>query len=247
MIMRKNWEENYKNIELINIRRIKYQIPALDLTGKKVLDIGCWWGWFIRYARNNEALVSGFDCEIGRIANAIEFLHDIKGLCVASAEQMPYRTGIFNIVFCNHVMEHVASDDTMLREVKRVLTKKGILILAVPNDFSFAVLPFRPFRWLLKRRSEFLNKYNRYDWLKSIAYSDMSHYKEYTKKSLCTLLAANNFKIISIESYGLELPYPLKGRINKKISMLINWYLGPLIAPFFRCEFIVHAENSAID
>jgi hypothetical protein len=24
---------------------------------------------------------------------------------------------------------------------------------------------------------------------------------------------------------------------------LINWFLGPLIPPFFRCELIVHAEK----
>jgi hypothetical protein len=79
--------------------------------------------------------------------------------------------------------------------------------------------------------------------LKSITYSDINHYKEYTRESLSTLLEANHFKIISIKSYGLELPYPIKDHLNKKVRILINWFLGPLIPPFFRCELIVHAEK----
>lgn len=218
-------------------------IPSLDLTGKYVLDIGCWWGWFMRYAQDHGALVSGFDIEKSRIADAIEFLHDSKGLCVAGVEQMPYKTGTFDIAFSNHVMEHVQSDVVMLCEINRILTKNGTFILAVPNDFSISVLPFRPFRWFLKHKSKFLKKYHKYDWLKSITHSDIEHYKEYTRKSLRTLLEANHFKVISIKSYGLELPYPIRGRLNKTICTLINWFLGPFIPPFFRCEFIVHAEK----
>ena len=246
-IMNQNWENVYKKNASFTIRRIMRHIPSLDFSGKYVLDIGCWWGWFVRYARDHGALVSGFDCELRRIADAVELLHDNKGLCVASVGQMPYKTGTFDIVFSNHVMEHVQSDVGMLCEINRVLTKNGTLILAVPNDFSFSVIPFRPFRWLLKHRSEFLKKHHKYEWLKSITYSDIDHHKEYTKKSLRTLLEANNFKVRSIKSYGLELPYPLKSRLNKMIRILINWFLGPLIPSFFRCEFIVHAEQSGND
>jgi ubiquinone/menaquinone biosynthesis C-methylase UbiE len=241
--MRQNWEDIYKKSASFNIRRIRLHIPSLDLRGKYVLDIGCWWGWFMRYAQDHGALVSGFDRGKSRIADAIEFLHDSKGLCVASAEQIPYKTRTFDIAFSYHVMEHVQSDIDMLREINRILIKNGNLILAVPNDFSISVLPFRPFRWFLKHEDELLKKYHIFNWLKSITYSDIDHCKEYTRTSLRTLLEASHFKVISIKSYGFELPYPIRGHLGRTIRIIINWVLGPLTPPFFRSEFIVHAEK----
>jgi 2-polyprenyl-3-methyl-5-hydroxy-6-metoxy-1,4-benzoquinol methylase len=177
----------------------------------------------------------------------VAFLHGSDDLCVANAEEIPYKSETFDVVFSYHVMEHVRSDSDMLREINRILIQNGMLILAVPNDFSFSLLPYRPFRWLLKHRTEFLKRHNRYDWLKSIAYSDMSHYREYTKKSLCNILKANNFRIVSAKLYGFELPYPIKGRIKPIFRMFINRFLDPLTPPYFRSEFIVHAKKAAYD
>ncbi len=240
-----DWEENYKTVALPIIKRIESQVPSLDLRGKRVLDIGCWWGWFIRYSRNQGASVTGFDCSKNRLVDAIEFLQGINGLCIASAERIPYESSSFDVVFSYHVMEHVQLDSVMLREINRVLKNNGILILAVPNDFSLGILPFRPFRWLLRHKSDFLYRHRRYDWLKSIAYSDTSHYREYTVRSLANLLSAGNFSIVSIKSYGFEFPYPLRGRMKKNVRILMNRLLGPLLPPFFRSEFIVHATKPA--
>jgi 2-polyprenyl-3-methyl-5-hydroxy-6-metoxy-1,4-benzoquinol methylase len=243
--MIQNSDKIYKKISLFAWRRIHLHIPTLDLRGKRVIDVGCWWGWFVRVARDQGADVNGFDCNWGQITDAVAFLQGNDGLCVASAEEIPYKDETFDVAFSYHVMEHVRSDSIMLREMNRVLVKSGILILAVPNDFSFSILPYYPLRWLLNHRAEYLKRHNRYDWLKSIVYSDMSHYREYTKKSLYTLLKANNFKTVLVKSYGFELPYPIKGRVQKNIRMLLNRFLGPITPPFFRSEFIVHAIKDA--
>lgn len=40
----------------------------------------------------------------------------------------------FDIIFCNHVLEHVSSYQKALKELNRILTTNGILILSVPID-----------------------------------------------------------------------------------------------------------------
>lgn len=45
---------------------------------------------------------------------------------------MPFGDNQFDVVLCNHVLEHVKDDLTALREIKRVLRPGGFAILQVP-------------------------------------------------------------------------------------------------------------------
>lgn len=47
---------------------------------------------------------------------------------------MPYRDGGFDVVICNHVLEHVSDDRLALREIHRVLAPGGRAILMSPID-----------------------------------------------------------------------------------------------------------------
>jgi SAM-dependent methyltransferase len=47
---------------------------------------------------------------------------------------MPYADGSFEIVICNHVLEHVADDRVALREIRRVLAPGGCAIVMSPID-----------------------------------------------------------------------------------------------------------------
>jgi len=241
--MRRDWETIYKDTTWLSIKRIESLTSSLNLPGKCILDIGCWWGWFIRYARELGSQVHGFDYELKRIQDATDFLGNKNGLCVANAEEIPYKTNMFDIVFSYHVIEHLEKDNKMIEDIYRVLKKDGDLILGVPNDCSMSILPFRPFRRILKHRERFLRKHNKYNWLKSIVYHDTSHYREYTKRSICNILNANHFFVEDIKSYGFEMPYPIKNRLSKKSRSFINWLLGPVSPTFLREELILHAKK----
>jgi 2-polyprenyl-3-methyl-5-hydroxy-6-metoxy-1,4-benzoquinol methylase len=243
-IMASQWETAYRDHAWLSIHRIRRHVPDLDFEGKRIADIGCWWGWFMRYARQQRGSAYGFDYERKRIVNAQEFLQRTEGLCVASAEEIPYKSEFFDIAFSYHVLEHIENEGAVLQEIHRILKKDGVLVIAVPNDFSFSTLPFRPLRWLLRHTTAFLQAHKKYDWLKSITCNDISHFREYTGKMLSTALAQNHFKIVSIKMYGLELPYPIKGRLNKKIRAYINWLFGPVTPPYFRSEIIAFARKA---
>jgi SAM-dependent methyltransferase len=45
---------------------------------------------------------------------------------------MPFEDNTFDVVFCNHVLEHVKDDYQALREIKRVLKPNGWAILQIP-------------------------------------------------------------------------------------------------------------------
>lgn len=52
--------------------------------------------------------------------------------------QMPFEDNSFDVVFCNHVLEHVEDDRQALREILRVLKPGGWAILQSPVDLSRA-------------------------------------------------------------------------------------------------------------
>lgn len=62
-----------------------------------------------------------------------------KGLCdiQASAYYLPFRNGVFKKVEMNSVLEHLINPGIALDEIKRVLAKKGILTIEVPNPSTF--------------------------------------------------------------------------------------------------------------
>jgi SAM-dependent methyltransferase len=54
-------------------------------------------------------------------------------------QKMPFGKDEFDMVICNHVLEHVDSDKRALSEILRVLKPGGQAILLVPIDFNLKV------------------------------------------------------------------------------------------------------------
>jgi hypothetical protein len=50
--------------------------------------------------------------------------------------QMPFDNNTFDVVFCNHVMEHLEDDIKAMKEIRRVLTPGGWAIIQSPQDLS---------------------------------------------------------------------------------------------------------------
>jgi SAM-dependent methyltransferase len=48
--------------------------------------------------------------------------------------EIPFADGQFDIVICNHVLEHVLEDKTAMKEINRVLKPGGRAIVIVPID-----------------------------------------------------------------------------------------------------------------
>lgn len=49
--------------------------------------------------------------------------------------EIPFEDHSFDVIFCNHVMEHVADDLKCMREIQRVLRPGGFAIMQVPLNY----------------------------------------------------------------------------------------------------------------
>jgi len=59
-------------------------------------------------------------------------LADIK----ANICDLPFKDNEFDIVLCNHVLEHIEKDTKAMQELYRILKPSGMAILQVPQDLS---------------------------------------------------------------------------------------------------------------
>ena len=53
--------------------------------------------------------------------------------CQLGEETLPFPDAMFDIVVCNHVLEHVFETENALRDLRRVTAPGGIILLGVPN------------------------------------------------------------------------------------------------------------------
>jgi len=61
-------------------------------------------------------------------------LADVK----ADLTNLPFADASFDVVFCNHVLEHIPDDDKAMRELYRVLKHGGWGIFQIPQDMNRA-------------------------------------------------------------------------------------------------------------
>ena len=52
---------------------------------------------------------------------------------------LPFKENEFDIVFCNHVLEHISNDTIAMQELYRVLKPGGFGIFQIPQDLSKAI------------------------------------------------------------------------------------------------------------
>jgi len=59
-------------------------------------------------------------------------LADVK----ADICNLPFEDNSYDVIFCNHVLEHIPNDNKAMQELLRVLKPKGMAILQIPQDLS---------------------------------------------------------------------------------------------------------------
>jgi len=66
---------------------------------------------------------------------------------LASAEELPFRDGAFDIVIIKHVVEHLPQPGRAVAELGRILAPGGTLILSAPNLSSIS-RPWKKEKWI---------------------------------------------------------------------------------------------------
>jgi SAM-dependent methyltransferase len=118
-------------IKAAKIRAVLHEEKALQEPGARILDIGCSHGHIVRLLTPDDGFGVGVDLDmhLGKPNGNVTF---VRG----DAELLPFRSGSFDVVICNHVYEHTDDASRLVAEIDRVLAPEGVCYFAGPNKYE---------------------------------------------------------------------------------------------------------------
>jgi 2-polyprenyl-3-methyl-5-hydroxy-6-metoxy-1,4-benzoquinol methylase len=160
---------------------------AAERPGERVgLDLGCGDGAHLDWLASHVTTLYGSDYNVLRLRRA-QARGVAAGLAVADVTDYPADDDTFDVVFFNHVIEHIPDDERALSEIHRVLKPGGIVVLGTPNEgAAFWQLAYR-------LQPEFRRT------------TDHVHF--YTADSLVAKCRAAGFGIRHVKPIGWGLPH----------------------------------------
>ncbi|MCE7906268.1 MAG: SAM-dependent methyltransferase [Anaerolineae bacterium CFX3] len=129
---------------------------------------------------------------------------DASALMTASAQELPFADGAFNVVIIKHIVEHLPNPEKAIAEIGRVTEAGGTLILATPNLASL-LKPWKGDRW--------------------IGYQDPTHISLKPPEEWLNLIRAANFSLRRVFADGFwDVPY--LPAVPKQLQKLFFGSLG---------------------
>lgn len=119
----------YDELRVKNIRAL------LGNTRDAVLIVGC--------GSNRDTSIAGtqqkvfaFDLSVRAVSYVSSSSSDFR-LFAADALQIPFEDGVFDLVVCSEVLEHIPDIHSAVKELRRVMKPGGTLVVSSPNWISF--------------------------------------------------------------------------------------------------------------
>jgi len=137
------------------------------VSGKEFLSVGFGWGNDLRVAKALGFRVHGIDTDKNSV-RALSKEFDVK---LTNGIKIPYKSGFFDVVFCDNALEHMKEPSKNIAEMARVLKKGGKLVIVTP-DPSQATSHFSNF------------------------WADQTHVRPYHRIAVENLLKTHGFRIM---------------------------------------------------
>ena len=106
---------------------------AVELPGRRLLEIGCGDGRLLAWAGAQGAMPIGLDPDAGQLSRAARNAPALP-LVAGRGERLPFVSACFDLVVCFNSLHHVplASQWDALAEIARVLRSGGVLVVVEP-------------------------------------------------------------------------------------------------------------------
>ncbi|MEU6299551.1 class I SAM-dependent methyltransferase [Streptomyces erythrochromogenes] len=120
-------------------------VVAATPAGSRVVDLGCNSGAFgAQLMEKKGCVVAGVD-----LAHHLLLEARSKGVSAirAFAERTPFKSGVFDVVLCCELLEHVLEPDLLLEEARRLTRPGGLLVITVPHadgEWGERDVPYHP-------------------------------------------------------------------------------------------------------
>ena len=113
--------------------------------GSRLLEVGSGMGHLVAQLEDEFETV-GIDLNPWAVKESKSVVNK-SSLQTASAQELPFEDGVFNLVIIKHIVEHLPNPEKALNEIGRVTEKGGYLILATPNLGSL-LKPWKGEKWI---------------------------------------------------------------------------------------------------
>ena len=194
------WESHVENIFRLLGSNIKAYSP------KNMLDVGCGDGSrtlrLAEYFNIDKKNLYGLDYDQNLINLCKLHFHSLQ--VNLEVDPIPFKQGVFDLVICNQVLEHLKNYQNSINNMIRVTKIGGYIVLGIPN---LAHLINRIYLFF-GRQPMCIN-------------IDSSHVRGFTHKSFALKLSA--FKDVKLIDFKGSLMYPLPFFLG---SILSKYFIG---------------------
>ncbi|MCL5961628.1 MAG: class I SAM-dependent methyltransferase, partial [Chloroflexi bacterium] len=132
--------------------------------GRRILEVGCGTGRFSPFVAETAKETAFVDLSIEMLKTTRRKLHPMGKPFAgvnASIYRLPIRDNTFDGALCVNVFNHLDSPDLALRELARVLTPKGTLVVNFANRQSY----YWPAAFVINRRRRAIGRNVFSSWL----------------------------------------------------------------------------------
>lgn len=118
----------------------RYAFAARLCEGASVLDAACGEGYGAALLAGNARSVTGVDLDEQTITHATKRYGNLEnlGFQVADCTELPFEDDSFDVIVSFETLEHLASQETLMSEFRRVLSPAGFLLLSCPDKAEYS-------------------------------------------------------------------------------------------------------------